>query len=109
MENIDKTPIYTILVTHTCYIDDKTYFPEFGESRLVGFYHDLDTAISKVKENACDIHEYLYDYAIIEKVMPGIYQATEEDRLYFKWTEDFGYVQVHMSDEFKHFIGFGIG
>ena len=44
-----------------------------GDSRTFGYYNNLDDAVIALKENRLDMHEYLYNYAIIEKIWPGIH------------------------------------
>ena len=102
------TTIYTIFLA-TNYELAESGFPFFGNSRIVGYFTDKQKAIEAVKENALDIHEYYYDYAIIETVREGIYNgASPSERIVYKWTED-GYVQIDDFDCMKHFSGFTIG
>ena len=44
-----------------------------GSTRIVGYYGELETALTAVKENRCDIYENTYKYAIVEEVFPGLY------------------------------------
>jgi hypothetical protein len=46
---------------------------DHGMTRVVGYYSELETAITAVKENCCDIWESCYDYVIVEEVFPGLY------------------------------------
>ena len=48
-------------------------FPDFGATAFMGFYHNFDDATESVIENACDINETCYDYAVIEEITPGLY------------------------------------
>jgi len=81
--------------------------------RCVGFTHELETAIEMVEDNAMDINENgYYHFAVIEKVLPGIYNI-ELDHIWFKWRKDKeggpGYVRIDKPDQFKRICGFGIG
>jgi hypothetical protein len=77
--------IYPILMCETLKQDDNG-FPDFGNTRLVGYYTNINDAIRAVETNACDINETCYDYAVIEGVEEGLYQcATYNDRLVFQY------------------------
>lgn len=62
-------------------------FPDLGETEYVGFFYDLDVAVSAVRSNACDIREDgCFNAAFILLRHPGIYDyATANSRLYFVW------------------------
>ena len=64
-----------------------TGYPDIGASRTVGYYPHKEWAIEDLHINNLDIHEYLYDYAVIEKIPMGLYQPADET-IYFKWDED---------------------
>lgn len=60
-----------------------------GDSRTFGYYSDLDIAKERVKQNACDIYEYLYTYMLIEKIDEGLYKCcTKENRWLYKFNEE---------------------
>lgn len=65
--------IYTIMTMTDLTYDDRTKFPEFGATRLVGWYYKFDDAYSSVLKNNCDINETCYQYALIEECEEGIY------------------------------------
>lgn len=102
--------IYTILMT-TKYELAGFSLPDFGDSRIVGFYENLEDAVSAVTENWGDIHEYYYEYAIIEKVEEGLYNSgTSEDRKVFKWdSKAKAFKPIKDLKEFDHLAGFTIG
>lgn len=52
----------------------------FGSSSLCGYYFDKDVAFKAVKEDACDINETCYDYAVIEEVEKGLYKPATSER-----------------------------
>ena len=49
---------------------DKNGWPDLGAGRTFGYYNDRDVAIRMVELNNLDIHECLYDYAVIEYIRP---------------------------------------
>lgn len=65
--------IYTILMCEK--IENYKSLPRLGSQRLVGFYESEYDAINAVKENTCDLWEYCYDYAIVERVYEGVFHS----------------------------------
>ena len=66
---------------------DKLGWPDIGAARTFGYYNDREVAIKMVELNNLDIHECLYDYAVVEYIPEGLYNVAEE-RIFFKWNED---------------------
>lgn len=101
--------IYTITTTTKLgEKNEETGFPDFGSSRVVGFYEDKYTAFSRVMENCCDIWETIYDYAIVEEVEEGLYPRTEQ--YFFKYNmETQLYEPIEKPEAIKHFCNFSIG
>jgi hypothetical protein len=63
-------------------IEKKSGFPDFGATRTVGFYYEKETALDAVHNNAGDMNETVYDYAIVEEVEPGLYPCSTVRWLY---------------------------
>ena len=87
------------------------FFPDFGSSRLVGWYGAYETAVSAVMENWCGIDEHCYDYALIEKIEEGFYRpANSSERWWFKYDHETNtYVPAEEPKEYEHYSGFTIG
>lgn len=102
--------IYVIMTMTKLEQDEKTKFPDFGSSSIVGYYFDKDKAFDAVKENACDINETCYDYALIEEIKEGLYQPAFSDcRWLFKYDKDRDrYNPMDEPEILKHFCGFTI-
>ena len=79
--------MYFITCFHKYEIDTKTQVPNIGASRTVGYYINKGDAIQYVIENNCDIYEYSYRYAVIEKIPEGLYNVALE-RIFFEWNEE---------------------
>lgn len=77
-----KKKIYTILTFESLGQDPITKAPELGSERLVGWYSDFATAEESVRDNACDINETCYRYALIEECSEGLYQYAPHHWLY---------------------------
>ena len=61
--------------------------PDIGASRTFGYYPHRHWAIEDLNSNNTDLHECLYNYAVVEKIPMGLYQLAEE-RIFFKWDEE---------------------
>jgi hypothetical protein len=82
-----------------------------GDSRTFGYYSDLDIAKERVIENACDIHECVYDYVLIEDIREGLYQYCDKDhRWLYKFNEETEEYEVINEPEcMQNVSGFAIG
>ena len=100
---METRPIYTITMLQ---------FALHGRRRCVGFYHNLEFAISEVECNSMDIHECDHWYCVIEEVTEGLYCYPRKE-IWFKWRKDRpggeGYMKIEKPEHLKQVIGFGIG
>ena len=85
------------------------YDAEFGDQRTWGYYPEYEMAKCSLHENRTDMHEGCYEYALIEKIGPGICAHCEE-RQWFKWNkEKCGYFEIGEPACVKHLVNFAIG
>ena len=104
----DNQVIYTITMLEKIETD-KNGWSNFGSTNIVGYYTDLDKAKEAVTNNACDINETVYDYAVIEKIEEGLYHPSIE-ALWFKYDkENDSYKPIDTPKEVKNYCGFSIG
>ena len=70
--------------------DVDTGYMDTGYTRSVGWYSSLKEARRCVEHNIMDIHEELYNYAIIEKVIYGLYPDIDAktERWIYKYNID---------------------
>ena len=83
---------------------------DIKDTRCVGYYKTFEKAEEAVLDNACDIWETCYDYAVIENVEEGLYQY-DQNPVWYKW-DDLNEEYVKMEgkpEQYKNQIGFGIG
>ena len=102
--------IYTITMVQKIdleQINDFNFLPTFGDKRCVGYYSSLYDAINAIKENAEKLHNYTYDYCIIEEVTQGIYKDSK-NRYIYKWQKDH-YVEITEPLEIHNVYGFSMG
>lgn len=101
--------IYAIMTMTDLTFDEQTKCPEFGSSRLVGWYSEFEDAYSSVSGNCCDINETCYKYALIEECEEGLYNPANK-RWWFEYNhEKDRYFQINEPDFIKGFCGFTIG
>lgn len=60
-----------------------------GDTRCFGYKKTLTAAEHALNGNWGDMHEYLYEYAVVEKLGPYIHPDVEEE-YWFKWDEEKG-------------------
>ncbi len=101
--------IYAVMVMTDLTYDGNAKCPEFGSSRLVGWYPEFEVANSAVTGNVCDINETCYQYALIEECEVGLYHPAYKRWWYEYDREKEEYVQIDEPDFIKGFCGFTIG
>ena len=69
------------------YEQTKCGVPDVGDYRTFGYYPHKERAIECLHNNNLDIHEDMYDYAVVEKIPMGLYPLADE-RIFFKWDEE---------------------
>ena len=80
-----------------------------GNERTWGYYPENEKAATALHENITDLHEGCYDYAIIEKIGPGIC-ADVTKKQWFKWNkEKRGYFEIDAPEWARHRTNFAIG
>lgn len=92
----DDKPIYEIMLFKlpTKMLADKKaggglVVPDFRYTCKPGFYHDVDSAVKAMHENACDIQDKTYDAGFVLVRFPGMYSVADQDgRIYFVWNEE---------------------
>lgn len=109
MATIEKKRIYVITVAEKLNMDE-TGFPDFGSTSVPGWYPRKEDAEHAVTENACDINETCYEYAVIEEIEEGLYNpATSGHRWLYKYNrERNGYEPIPEPECLKHFCGFAM-
>jgi len=88
-------------------------YASHGGSRCFGWLSTLRQAKAAVEKNSCDLHEYSYKYAVIEKVADGIHGGfIVPKEWWYEWNgthEKGGFVSIKKPKELEHTIGWGIG
>lgn len=104
--------IYTITVFQKISHNDSIASPhiyDFGDRRCVGWFDCFEEANCAVENNFSDMRDDIYDYAIIEKMEPGIL-TVDLERVVYKWNEEkHSYEKIATPPELAHASNFGIG
>ncbi len=102
--------IYVITMCEKLEKDEETGFPSFGSRFVPGWFANKDTAFDAVKQNASDINETCYDYAVIERIKEGLYSpAFKGERWIFKYNRETDtYEEIQEPDFLSHFCGFAM-
>lgn len=106
---MEKQKIYTILTFESLKQDPITKAPELGSEKLVGWYSDFETAEANVRNNACDINETCYKYALIEECTEGLYQYARHRWLYEYDRATDTYIPVEEPSFMKTWVNLTIG
>ena len=84
---------------------------EIVDTRCVGSFEEYEDAKRTVCRNVYDIHEGIYNYAVIEAIKGGLYQVDLNPK-WFQAYESDGKILYHEVERpafAKHSVGFGIG
>ncbi len=82
---------------------------EFGDIRCVGYFESKEEADNAVVNNWCNIHDNMYQYAIIEYIEPGIL-LQDLHRYFYEWNEEKKqYEPKNEPKSIKGYCNFSIG
>ena len=80
-----------------------------GTRRTFGYFPTLEEAESALNNNLCDMHEYLYDYALIEEIHYGIHPDVQQE-FWFQWDfEKRGFFRIEKPKETVGKHNFALG
>lgn len=84
-------------------------FLDIGDSRVFGYFRTLEQAKNALAKNTLNMHEYYYNYAIVEEIDEGIHPEVES-RYFFEYNKELnGFLPIDEPIEFKHNSNFAIG
>ena len=79
-------------------------------TRTPGYFFSLENAQAYLEGNIGDLFEETYDYAVIEKVYPGIYAIEGRVEWWYKFNiEKDSYEGIDKPDKFHRMLCWGIG
>lgn len=84
-------------------------FVPTGEQRTWGFYFNREDAVDSLHRNVTDMHEFFYNYAVIEEYDEGISGYTGE-RQWFRWDHNKnGFFEIDEPSYVKNIHCFALG
>lgn len=83
-ENI--APMFFITCFEKCEKDGRGCFVT-GDMRTFGYFDNLEACTQALNENVCDMHECLYEFAVIESIGQGIHSHAKEVA-WFRWDDE---------------------
>ena len=93
------------------FFDNEQPTGEQGSTRCFGYYADRGVAESAVERNACDLHECLYTWAVVEGVGEGIHAGAMtdgENQTWYQWV-DGKWTRAVRPNYLSNICGFSIG
>ena len=69
-----------------CEKNEKGFF-NGGSRRTFGYRETLEAAEESLNKNICDMHEFLYTYAVVEEIGPYIHPDVERE-IWFMWDNE---------------------
>jgi hypothetical protein len=84
-------------------------FPNLGSQRTWGYYSKRECAVNALHDNLGDMRDFMYNYAVIEKVDEGV-MPLAYNRQWFKWdSKKIGYYEIEEPECVNNFSNFAIG
>lgn len=108
-EKVDNRPSLFFITCFQKIDTDKLGWLDMGDSRVFGFKETFEQADSALKNNVCDMYEYLYSYAVVEEMKPAIHPDVENRWFYEYDKEKEGFFPINEPEEFKHFCNIALG
>lgn len=84
-------------------------WPHTGDQRTWGYYHRFMEAQKAVENNLTDMREGCYDYALIERIEPGICAHSEQMQWYMWDSENGRYTEIDQPESMKRLCNFALG
>ena len=100
--------MWFITVFEKCEPSDQ-FIAEMGDQRCWGYFECMGDALFALHDNRIDMHEGCYDYAVLEKIGPGISSYAGE-RQFFRFDRSRnGYFEIEEPECLKRLVNFAIG
>lgn len=100
--------IYTITTLRIEHNDEHNA-DYIAASRCVGFFKTLEEAENILNNNVGDIFEFYYNYAVVEKMHPGLYPHDLNFKTYKFDMEKKGFFSCEKPTALENTGSFGIG
>lgn len=100
--------MYFITCFSKCELDEDGWFYG-GATRTFGYRETLKEAEEALNNNICDMHEFVYEYAVVEKLGPYIHPEVEEE-YWFQWNDEKrGFYRIEKPEATEHISNHALG
>lgn len=82
---------------------------DIGCSRCFGYKKTFEEAKEALHNNTCNMHEYLYKFAVIEKLGPYIHPEVEQHQFFKYDANKKGFFEIDDPKELNHLTNFSLG
>jgi len=80
-----------------------------GYTRTFGYFDNLEICRRALHENWCDMHEYLYEFAVVEYIEQGIHSHAKE-MAWFRWDDEKeGFFEINKPECTIHYSNYALG
>lgn len=90
-------------------IEEKNNLLSFKDLHCFGYFEIYDEAIEALNNDWCSIQENGYQYAIVEKIFPGINEISNKRTFLMLDKSKKGYFEIQEPQEFQKYYNFAIG
>ena len=105
-ENI--APMFFITCFEKCEKDGRGCFVT-GDMRTFGYFDNLEACTQALNENVCDMHECLYEFAVIESIGQGIHSHAKEEA-WFRWNDEKqGFFEIEKPECSRNYSNYALG
>ena len=82
---------------------------DIGDMRTFGYFDNLETSKQALNENWCDMHEGLYEFAVIENIGQGIHPHAKEIA-WFRWDDEKqGFFEIEKPECTRNYSNYALG
>ena len=100
--------MFFITCFEKCEKDERGYFNS-GDMRTFGYFDTVEACIQALNENVCDMHECLYEFAVIENIGQGIHPHSKEVA-WFRWDDKrHGFFEIQKPECTCYYSNYALG
>ena len=100
--------MFFITCFEKCEKDERGYFNS-GDMRTFGYFDTVEACIQALNENVCDMHECLYEFAVIENIGQGIHPHAKEIS-WFRWNDEKqGFFEIEKPECSRNYSHYALG
>lgn len=80
-----------------------------GSMSVFGYFEKYEDAVERLHNNTCDMHELLYDFAVVEEIPTGIHPDVQSRQFFaFDKARD-GFFEIDEPKEVMGLCNFALG